>query len=392
MGLMAPIVPPGSEARIAVIGAGVFGAWTAEYLRRAGHQVTLLDARGPANAKASSGGESRMTRAAYGKDAIYSRMARDSLAEWKRLSDLAELPILHRLGVLFFTTAPDEFFADTLSVNRALGLPIEELDRMGLQSRFPMMDFSDVELGLFEPQFGALMARRAVQALVAEFVSMGGDFWQLEARFPKQNGRLTAVTLSDGSTLEADTFVVAAGPWLARVFPGLGNLVTPTRQEIFYFSPPRGSDQFAPPAMPGWAEFSQGEFHYGLPDLEGSGVKFARHCDGPVIDPDTQSREPTEEALREILAYRDRRFPRMRGSVLTGAEVCQYENSPNGDFLIDFHPDMENVLLVGGGSGHGFKHGPEVGRYAANLVAGTASIEARFSLAHKTGARGREVH
>jgi len=146
---MAPILPTGSSARVAVIGAGVFGAWTAEYLLRTGHQVTLVDAHGPAHAKASSGGESRMTRAAYGKDAIYSRMARDSLAEWKQLSDRAEVPIFHPLGVLFFTTTPDEFFLESLNVSRDLGLPIDELDQKELRVRFPMIDFGDVELGLF---------------------------------------------------------------------------------------------------------------------------------------------------------------------------------------------------------------------------------------------------
>ena len=95
---------------------------------------------------------------------------------------------------------------------------------------------------------------------------------------------------------------------------------------------------------------------------------------GPVVDPDTQSRRPTEAALAEVIAFRDRRFP-LRGAPLIGAEVCQYENSSNGDFLIDFHPDMPNVLLVGGGSGHGFKHGPEVGRYAPARLLGTGGIE-----------------
>ena len=387
---MPPVIPPRSNARIAVIGAGVFGSWTAEYLRRVGHRVTLVEAADPAHPKASSGGESRMTRAAYGKDAVYSRMARDSLAEWKALSDRQELPIFHPLGVLFFTTTPDEFFEQTLSVNRGLGLPIEELGRKTLQSRFPMIDFGDVELGLFEPQFGALMARRAVQSLVAEFVSQGGGYRRATALLPRNHGELTAVSLSDGSTLEADAFVVAVGPWLEKVLPDLAGSVTPTRQEIFYFAPATSDDLF--PRMPGWAEFSQGNFHYGLPSLEGSGLKFARHHDGPIVDPDTQSRQPTEAALREITSYRDRRFPLLRSSALSGSEVCQYENSANGDFLIDFHPDMPNVLVVGGGSGHGFKHGPEVGRYAAGLLAGSSEIEPRFSIGGRSSAPTREVH
>ena len=392
MGSMAITSARSSKAYVAVIGAGVFGCWTAEHLRRAGHRVTLVDAWGPAHARASSGGETRMTRAAYGKDAIYSQMAFDSLREWKALSDQSGLPLLIAHGVLFFTAFPDEYFRQTLAVHRELGLPTEELGRADMQQRFPMIDFDDVELGVFEPGFGALMARRAVQELVARFVAAGGDYCCAEATPLQQNGPLRALGLADGSTLEADAFVFACGPWLSKIFPELlGERIVATSQEVFYFAPPAGDRRFQPAAMPGWADFNGGDFYYGFPDLESRGVKFAHDVHGPVVDPDTQSRLPSEAALAEIVAFRDRRFPLLRAAPLTGAEVCQYENSSSGDFLIDFHPAMPNVLLVGGGSGHGFKHGPEVGRYAAGLLLGDGTVEPRFSLARKSVTQDREV-
>ena len=385
--------PIGSKARIAVVGAGVFGSWTAEYLRRAGHRVTLVDAWGPAHARASSGGESRMTRAGYGKDAIYSRMALDSLKEWKALSAAAGLPIFVPHGVLFFTASPDDYFRQSVRVNRQLGLPIEELNRAQLRRRFPMIDFDGIEFGMFEPAFGALMARRAVQTLVRQYVHSGGEFRHGQVHAPQETGALRSLRLATGSTVEADAFVIATGPWLGKMFPGLlGPRITPTRQEVFFFAPPAGDGRFQPAAMPGWADFNGGDIYYGFPDLEGRGVKFAHDAHGAIVDPDTQSRKPSEPALAEIIAFRDRRFPALRGAPLTEARVCQYENSSNGDFLIDFHPDMPNVLLVGGGSGHGFKHGPEVGRYAAARLLGTARIEPRFSLASKATSQRREVH
>ena len=161
--------------RVGVVGAGVFGAWTAHHLQNAGHRVTCLDAHGPAHSRASSGGESRLTRAGYGKDAIYTRMAFDSLPQWKALSASSGLPIFVPHGVLFFSNAPDDYFRDSVRVHREFGLPIEEMSGRQLTQRFPMIDFNGVDAGLFEPGFGALMARRAVQTLVAQFVHDVGE-------------------------------------------------------------------------------------------------------------------------------------------------------------------------------------------------------------------------
>jgi glycine/D-amino acid oxidase-like deaminating enzyme len=193
--------------------------------------------------------------------------------------------------------------------------------------------------------------------------------------------------------VSADRFVFALGPWLPKLFPDvIGPKILPTRQEVFFFAPPAGDRRFLAGAMPGWADFNGGDIFYGFPDLETRGVKFAHDEHGVPVDPDTQDRRPTQAALAEIIAYRDRRFPLLKGAPLTESRVCQYENSSNGDFLIDFHPRLANVLLVGGGSGHGFKHGPEVGRYAAGRLLGSAKPEPRFSLATKSEVHHREVH
>ena len=380
---------------VAVVGAGVFGAWTATHLRRLGYGVTLIDAHGPAHSRASSGGDSRLTRAAYGSDEIYARMAVESLAEWKVLSASAALPILHQNGVLFFFPNDQPYVRDTIEAHRRLDLPTQVLDQAQMSTRFPMFDFSGIAIGLYEPLFGALMARRAVQVLVDRFVRAGGTYLTGAVVPPAADhaDELREIVLASGETVAADRFVFAAGPWLPRLFPEtIGQRIRPTRQEIFYFAPPAGDRRFLPGAMPCWADFNEGEMFYGFPDIEGRGVKFAHDVHGPEVDPDTQDRRFTPAALEAVASFRDRRFPALRGAALTGAEVCQYENSSNGDFLIDLHPRWANVLLVGGGSGHGFKHGPEVGRYAAGLLTGSIAIEPRFSLASKSTTHRREVH
>lgn len=380
--------------KVVVVGAGVFGAWTAHHLLAAGREVTLIDAWGPANSRASSGGESRLTRGAYGRDAIYTRMARDSLPQWRELSAVAGLPILIPNGVLFFFPSEEPYFRDTLSAHADLGLPTEALEKAEMARRFPMFDFEGISVGLLEPDFGALMARRAVATLVDRFVTAGGSYRTASAGPPKgTEGTLTEIELSSGERISTDRFVFALGAWLPKLFPEVvGPRIRPTRQEIFFFAPPAGDRRFLPDAMPCWADFNDGDMFYGFPDLESRGVKFAHDLHGPEIDPDTQDRRPTQAVLDEIVAFRDRRFPLLKGAPLTESRVCQYENSSNGDFLIDFHPQWRNVLLVGGGSGHGFKHGPEVGRYAAARLFGSVEPEPRFGLESKSESHRREVH
>ena len=379
---------------VVVIGAGVFGAWTAERLRAAGQRVLLLDAWGPAHARASSGGESRMTRTDYGADEIYSRMAWDSLAEWKQLSASAGLPIFHQTGVLFLFQRAEAYASNSLEVHRRLGLPIEELDRAALMKRFPQIETGDIAFGLHEPQMGALMARRAVQTLVDRFVRAGGEYRRARIRPPRDGANLDAIETDVGETIRADRFVFACGPWLPKLFPDvIGGRIFPTRQEIFFFAPPAGDDRFAPGRLPGWADFNGGDIYYGFPDLEARGFKIADDRHGPSIDPESGDRIASAAGLANVRAYMARRFPALAGAQLVESRVCQYENSANGDLLIDRHPRWGNVVLVGAGSGHGFKHGPAVGRYAADLALGRlATPEPRFSLASKGLAQDRAVH
>ncbi|MGQ0659315.1 FAD-dependent oxidoreductase [Sphingosinicella sp.] len=387
------IAQPG-RPDVIVVGAGVFGAWTAMKLLEAGRRVTLIDAWGPAHSRASSGGESRMTRAVYGPDEIYTRMAVQSLPEWRALSERAGLPIFEQTGVLFFFGERHPYATAAMELHRRLGLTTRLLDRAEMARRFPAIDFAGVEFGLFEPDFGVLMARRAVQTLVHEFTQAGGHYMQAIVEPPAAGaGPVASVRTAAGETIGAGEFVFAAGPWLPRLFPDiLARRIRATRQEVFFFRPPSGDLRFLPASLPGWADFNGGDLFYGMPDLEARGFKIAYDPHGPEVDPDRGDRTPSAEMLERVRAHMARRFPAMADAPLNEARVCQYENSSNGDFLIDRHPRRANVLLVGAGSGHGFKHGPAVGQYAADLLLGRiATPEPRFSLASKSVAEARAV-
>jgi sarcosine oxidase len=382
---------------VAVIGAGVFGAWTAYCLRQSGATVALLDAYGPANARASSGGESRIIRMGYGADEIYTRWSLRALPLWKQLFAEARRPELFQpTGVLWIAHDKYRYALDSVLTLKTLDARFEKFSLAELRHRYPQIAFEDDAWGIFEPDSGVLMARRAVQALVEQAQKLDVDFRTVQALAPENSGRLESVKTSSGETISAGSFVFACGPWLPKLFPDvLAERMFITRQEIFFFGIPAGNSQFASPALPTWL-YLRDEF-YGMPDLESRGFKVADDRHGPIVDPDTQPRMASVQAIAAARNFISKRFPELKHAPIVESRVCQYENTSNGDFLIDRHPDCENVWLVGGGSGHGFKHGPSLGEYVAALVLqGTASgpqkIEPRFSLATKKSTQDRAVH
>ena len=377
---------------VAVIGAGVFGAWTAHHLRQAGLQVALLDAYGGGNSRASSGGESRIIRMGYGADEIYTRSSMRSLVLWQQFCLQTGQPLFHRTGVLWTAVKGDAYTENTRQTLARCGAHFEVLDPAALKSRFPQMHSAPGVWGIFEPESGALMARRAVEAVVADAVLHGVALLHEAVAQPHGKGALAAVRTGAGGSIAAGKFVFACGPWLPKVFPDLlGQRIEATRQEAFFFGTPAGDQRFSAPAMPVWIDFSDPRGPYGFPDLENRGVKIALDQHGPPIDPDTADRIPSAEALAAARDFIGQRFPALRHAPLLEARVCQYENTSNGDFLIDRHPDFDNVWLVGGGSGHGFKHGPAVGEYAAARILHGGIVEPRYSLATKSRTQNRTV-
>lgn len=375
---------------VAVIGAGVFGSWTAYHLQKSGQKVVLLDAYGPANSRASSGGESRIIRMGYGPDELYTRWAMRSLTLWQDFFQQIGERLFHPTGVLWMAREEDSHTRNTLATLKKLNVRHETLSRPELEARYPHISFGSITWAVSEPDSGVLLARLATQAVAEEAARRGASYLPQAVATPSGRGRLAAVTTAGGARIHAGHFVFACGPWLPKLFPDLlGDRIFPTRQEVFFFGTPPGDRRFAPPAMPAWIDFSQ-QF-YGIPDLENRGFKVACDRHGPSFDPDQGERAITREALGEVREFIARHFPALKEAPLLEARVCQYENTSNGDFLIDRHPDFDNVWLVGGGSGHGFKHGPALGEYvAARLTAGDA-VEPRFTLATKDTVRKRSV-
>jgi len=332
-----------------------------------------------------------MIRLGYGPDEIYSRFAQRSFVLWQQLFDKTD-NLFRKTGILWVARERDPYCEATLATLQRINAHYQKLDHDELVQRFPQLELGPISWGILEPDSGVLLARRAVQAVVAQAQTDGVEYVEATITPPaSREGKFSSVQTTSGTEIVAERFVFACGPWLPKLFPELlAGLIHVTRQEVFFFGVPSGDDSFNQGLLPAWIDFN--DLVYGLPNLEGRGFKLAIDAHGPEFDPDTGERVVTSAGLNAAREYLARRLPRLANAPVTETRVCQYENTSNGDFLIDKHPGFENVWLVGGGSGHGFKHGPAVGEYVAKMMLGGENAEPRFSLTSKQRVQERKVY
>jgi sarcosine oxidase len=361
-----------------VIGSGCFGSWTALRLRQSGRSVLLVDHLGPGNPQSSSGGASRLIRFGYGPDEIYTRWSIRSLEAWREVFQRIRRPELFQHTGVLWTARPGHPHAEgTKAVFEKLSVPHEVLDAKEIERRFPLLKFPFEVTGIFEPQTGALLAAEAVRAVAAEAERLGVKRMTVSGPEP---GRLAMAGFPP-----AGVCIYACGPWLPQIFPDvIGRRIQVTRQSVHYFETPRIT-------MPCWIDFSDPRGGYTFPPLAAKSFKLALDEHGPDFDPGIERREVTGAETAAARAFLAERFPSLSASPVRETEVCQYESTSTGDFLLDRHPADPKVWFAGGGSGHGFKHGPAVAEYLVSVLDG-AEAQPRFSLASKNLEFARRVY
>jgi sarcosine oxidase len=355
-----------------VVGAGIFGGSLAHELVERGWDVTLVDRYPPGHARAASGGESRLIRSAHGADVWYVRSVQRALERWWQIQEEAGSDLLVLPGVVWFARDEDGWEAESERVLAAEGVPTERLSPADVGSLFPSLACDDLAFCLLEPAAGVLRARDATRAVFALAQRKGVRFVGGAAR-PHPRGGIDL----DGDRLDADVVVWACGPWLAGLFPEHVRLRV-TRQEVLHFGAPI---EWETPPVPAWVDYDAA--FYGLGDLDGRGVKVSPDREGPEFDPDRDDRIPTAEAEAAARAYLGLRFPALADAPLVFSRVCPYSLTGDTHFLIARHPEDEHAWLLGGGSGHGFKHGPALAEYVAGLLESGDEPDPRFGLGER---------
>lgn len=369
---------PTQRAEVIVVGAGVLGAWSALHLARRGVDVLLVEALSPGHVRASSGGESRLIRCGHGDDLQFTRMAQRSLAAWDALSDESGRRLLVRTGVAWFAARQDGWEAASAETLRAVGVRFELLAPEAATDLFPSLRTDDLEMVLHEPDSGILHARVAVQTCVE--VARRHGLRLLTGRATPAEGGVDV----DGTTVHADRVVWACGPWLPDL---LGAALEPlrfrvTKQDVVFFG---AGPEWSSPPVPGWIDYDSAA--YGVGDLDGRGFKCAPDVEGPDFDPDRGERALSPDNERRAREYLAHRFPALADAPVIGHRTCQYSLTADTSFLIAPHPERKGEWVVGGGSGHAFKHGPVIGEHVADLVTGAAEPDPRFALAPRRADR-----
>jgi glycine/D-amino acid oxidase-like deaminating enzyme len=351
-----------------VVGAGVFGGSLALRLVSSGWEVTLVEQYRPGHVRAASGGESRLIRFSHGSNAWYTRSARRALDLWRELEQETGSELFVPSGVAWFFSAGNGWSAESERVLREEGIAVERLDPADGARLFPSFDGQGLESILYEPEAGVLRARDATMVIADEAIARGARF---VAGTAAPGGTVVEV---GGERLEADRVVWAGGAWLARLFPELVELRV-TRQDVYFFGAPAG---WQAPSVPAWVDFDGGV--YGVGDLDGRGFKASPDSEGPSFDPDSDDRSPSAEKEAAARDYLGLRFPKLAAAPLVGTRSCPYSLTADTNFLVAPHPEREHVWLLGGGSGHGFKHGPALADYVARLLAGDEQPDPAFGL------------
>jgi sarcosine oxidase len=354
-----------------VVGAGIFGSSLADRLVADGLDVTLIDVFEPGDPRSESGGETRMFRFSHGADRLYTDLAYKALAHWRELGQ----GLLVQAGAVWFVRREDGWEADSERVLRELGVPVERLDPAELQRLYPSLNVDDLAYGLLEPEAGVLRAGDGVRALVARALSRGLELRRGAAR-PDGEG-----VLLDGRRLEADHVVWACGAWLPKLFPALVDLRV-SRQDVGLFDVPAS---WATPPLPGWLDFDTSFYGHGL--IEPHGMKVSCDAEGGAVDPDARPEQADAAYVQRSRDYLAHRFPALAGSSLRSTPVCHYSITADGGFVFAQHPDRPAVWLLGGGSGHGYKHGPALAEQVAAVLRGDAEPERRFALGERAPSR-----
>ncbi len=363
-----------SANQIIVVGAGAFGLAASLELAQRGIRPVIVDPTGPTpHSLAASRDISKVVRSEYGGDLTYTRMAQKSIERWIQLNERWGR-VYHNTGIAWLSSCSTAGKFESLSARtaRRLNIDMEMLGAVEIGERWPMFNHRLLQRGFFNPRGGFVEARKVLEHMRDELNQLEVEWHigQSVANLILTKGRCLGVVLADGVRLEADHVLVAAGAWTGLLVPLVSRLARATAQPIFHL---RVED---------WNSYSSPRFSVAFLDMESTGVyamplhpeekviKVGLHTQGHEAHPQLSDRIVQEQEINYLRRQLDRCAPELSKCPIVYTRVCLYHDTLDFDFVIDLHPEIENLTVACGGSGHGFKFTPLLGELIADCVEG----------------------
>jgi glycine/D-amino acid oxidase-like deaminating enzyme len=386
-----------AQPDVLVIGSGIYGAAAALEFHQRGHQVVLLDQGAIPHPLASSTDISKVIRMEYGADTEYMALVDEAIDGWHRWNEELGETLYHEIGVTMFTRAPMQpggFEHESYHNLQARGRTPERLDASGISSRFPAWKAGSHVDGFFHARGGFAESGRVVTALCEKLRQQGVTIHENQTAevLDTAGGRIAQVTTREGETFSAGHVVVAAGAWTPWLVPELRANMKATGHPVFHFRPP-DPDLFTPDRFVVFTADISATGWYGFPVHPREGVvKIANHGVGVDVDPENSERVVTEAHHAHLREFLEGTFPALLDAPIVYTRLCLYSDTLDEHLWIARHPDVENLTVAAGGSGHAFKMGPVLGGLIADASEGKASpYLARFAWRDLTdGSSGKE--
>ena len=353
---------------VIVAGLGAMGSATACQLALRGKKVLGLDRWSPGHRYGSSHGDSRIIREMYFEHPMYVPLLGRAYELWDELGERAAEDLLNIHAGLMIGREDGMLVTGTLRSAREHYLAHEVLSRAEVKRRYPAFDIGRDLVAVVDPRAGWLDPEKCNGAHLKVAQQMGADL-----RFDEPVVSWTAhdhgvsVTTSQ-ATYTAERLVLCAGARTASLVPELKLNLEIERQAVFWMEVP-DTHRYHPDAFPIWAyEYKPGHICYGFPNLP-RGVKASvMHSGESVKDPDHVRRTIDDDEARALRNAIVSVLPELSRAPIRENDVCLFTNTPDHDFVIDFHPDHQRVLISSACSGHGFKFASAIGEIQADLI------------------------
>ena len=358
----------GNSAEVIVVGGGAMGSATAYELARRGVKTRLFEQYLMGHDLGSSHGYSRIIRRDYYEHPDYVPLVERAYELWRELEKKSGESLLTITGIMGMGVPGGEYLTGSALSCKLHKIPHERLTAKQIRKRFPQFKPPEHFEGVFQEDGGILAIERCILTYRSEARNLRALIHEDEAVLaiePQRGGKSFRVRTRQGE-YTAERVVICAGPWASRFLADLKLPLEVERQTLGFYTP-RERAPFELGRMPVFFFDFGDSNYYGFPFFGVDCVKVARHHGGAIVNPETVDRTFTDADNQQLRTFLKKYMPGAAGTLRLG-KVCLYTNTPDNDFILDRHPEYENMSIAAGFSGHGFKFASSVGEVMAELA------------------------